>query len=175
MTKKSKKPKKDWDKELAGKAKVAVAPENDDPEVTEALLLELCPAVFKAEFKKAKTQGSRADFYYEADKHRLEVNREVEEMKTFLSKLGKWFMQELPESDTTGVAGKIARIQIKPDERPSITDWPAFYAFIKKNNAFELLNRAVNAKSVKERWDAGKVIPGVGKFHFKKVSITKVK
>lgn len=162
--------------DLKQKAAEQSAPEGEaEGEVTEAMLKELCPAVFKGAFAKAKSQGARADFYYEADKRRLEVQREVAEMATFLSKLGRWFIQQLPETDTTGVAGKIARIQIKNDERPSITDWSAFYAFIKKNNAFELLNRAVNAKSVKERWEAGKQIPGVGKFHYKKVSITKVK
>lgn len=155
-------------------ANMADAPE-DNSRVTEEMLLEMCPAAFLSVFKKAKSQGSRADFYYAADHHRLELAREVEDMKKFLTKLGKWFIQELPATNTTGVAGKTARIQVKDDVRATVDDWGKFYAYIKKNNAFEFLNRAVNAKSVKERWDAGKQVPGVGKFTFKKVSVTKVK
>lgn len=143
-------------------------------EVTEELLLDMCPKEFKADFKKAKSQGQRADFLYTADAHRLKLAREVEAQKKFLCKLEKWFIQQLPETDATGVAGKVARVQVKRKERPSVVDWEKFYNHIKKNNAFELLNRAVNVKSVKERWEDNKQVPGVEKFAYKDVSVTKV-
>ncbi len=145
------------------------------PKQWEKLLDELCPNEFRCAFHDAKTQGQRADFYYAADAHRKEINRDAKVMEEFLAKLGKWFIAQLPENNATGIAGKVARIQIKKDVVPRVVDWPKFYAHIKKNNAFEFLNRAVNVKSVKERWDAGKAVPGVDKFDIKKVSITKVK
>lgn len=167
---------KNWDEKLKAKAAQVETPEEDTTVViTEDLLKELCPPEFQAAFRKAKSQGQRVDFYYAADAHRKEINRDAKRMDEFLAKLGKWFMQQLPENDTTGVAGKTARIQIKKDTIPRVTDWPKFHAFIKKNNAFELLNRAVNVKSVKERWDDKKQVPGVDKFDIKKVSLTKIK
>lgn len=144
-------------------------------EITEELLLELCPKEFLTEFKKAKTAGQRADFLYKADEKRLAEGKKVEAMKKFVTKLEQWFIQELPDTDATGVAGKVARVQIKQKERPSVMDWDKFYDYIRKNRAFELLNRAVNTKAVKERWESGKQVPGVEKFAYKDVSVTKVK
>jgi len=143
-------------------------------EITEETLLEGCPEIFLKAFKKAKTQGQRADFLYVADEQRLSLGKEVEAMKKFIALLERWFIQELPESDATGVAGKIARIQVKRKERAVPEDWDKLYTHIKKKGEFELLNRALNAKAVRERWEAGIQIPGVGKFVYKDVSVTKV-
>lgn len=143
--------------------------------VTDEVLLDLCPPEFLAEFKKAKSLGQRVDFLYVADKHRLEVQKDVDKMKKFLSALERLFIQSLPNDDATGIAGEVARVQVIKKERPSVKDWAAFYVFIGKTRSFELLNRAPNAKSIKERWDVGVQIPGVEKFQFKDVSVTKVK
>ena len=161
--------------QLEAEAKKIIDETDLEGEVTEELLFELCPAEFLVAFKKAKSAGQRADFLYAADGHRLELQREVEAQKKFITKLEKWFIQQLPEGDATGIAGQVARIQIKQKERPSVMNWDKFYDHIRKNRAFELLNRAVNTKAVKERWEAGKQIPGVEKFYYKDVSVTKVK
>lgn len=160
---------------LAKEAKKFVDDTEVEGEITEEILFEYCPKEFLAAFKKAKTQGQRADLLYAADEYRLAEGKKVEAMKKFVSKLEKWFIQQLPETDATGVAGKIARVQIKTKERPSVMNWDAFYDHIRKNRAFELLNRAVNTKAVKERWEEGKQVPGVEKFAYKDVSVTKVK
>lgn len=144
-------------------------------EITEELLFEHCPKEFLAAFKKAKTPAQRADLLYEVDNTRLARGKEVEALKKFVSKLEKWFIQELPETDSTGVAGKVARVQIRKKERASVVAWDVFYAHIKKKGEFELLNRAVNAKAIKERWENGKQVPGVEKFVYRDVSVTKVK
>lgn len=158
--------------------KEAKAVEDDseiDGFISEELLFEFCPKPFLAAFKKAKTQAQRADLLYEVDKVRLEQQKVAENIKKFVSKLEKWFIQELPERSATGIAGKVARVQIVKKDRPSVVNWNKFYTHIKKKGEFELLNRAVNARAVKERWDAGKQVPGVDKFTFKDVSVTKVK
>ena len=160
---------------LAKEAKKIVDDTEIEDEITEEVLFECCPKEFLAAFKKAKTPGQRADLLYAADEYRLAEGKKVEAMKKFVTKLEKWFIQELPESDSTGVAGKVARVQIKRKERPSVMDWDKFYDYIRKNRAFELHNRAVNAKAVKDRREQGKAVPGVEKFPYKDVSVTKVK
>jgi len=159
------------EKEAAASAKAI----KNEPKITDAMLMEYCPSKFLAEFKKAKTQAQRVDLLFKVDKERLAQNKVAAAMEGFTSKLSQWFIQELPEKDATGIAGKTARVQVVQKERPNVVDWAAFYAYIKKNSAFELLNRAVNAKSVAERWEANKKIPGLEKFKYKKVSLTKVK
>ena len=142
--------------------------------VDDEVLFECCPKAFLAELKKAKTPAQRADLLYKANEERLAQQKVAEATKKFVTKLEKWFIQELPEVDSTGIAGKLARVQIKQKERPVPFDWTALYAYIKKNNAFEMLDRKVNSKAAKERWEAGKEVPGVKRFRYKDVSITKV-
>lgn len=162
------KPKIDLAKEAKTTAKVEI-----EGEITDSILFEFCPKQFLPEFKKAKTPAARADLLYAVDKARLAITKEAKLLDEFEGKLKRWFVQNLPEKDATGITGKVARVQLNKKDVPAVKDWPKFYAFIKKNNAFEMLNRAVNAKSVAERWEAGKQVPGVEKFTTKTVSLTK--
>ena len=84
------------------------------------------------------------------------------------------FVQTLAVGESSGVQGKHSRIQINDTPVPVVEDWTKFYAYISKTKSYELLNRAVNRASVQERWDAKKRVPGVGVFHAKKVSCTKL-
>lgn len=93
--------------------------------------------------------------------------------------LDEYFIQKLAVGESSGVQGLKSRTQINESVVPVIDNtndgWKKFYAHIKKTGEFELLNKALNAKAIKERWDAKKAIPGVGKYHVKKVSHTKIK
>lgn len=84
------------------------------------------------------------------------------------------FIQTLAVGESSGVQGHKSRVQVTDAVIPTIEDWTKFYAHIKKTGEFELLNRAVNKAAVSERWEAKKNVPGVGKFHAKKVSCTKL-
>lgn len=84
------------------------------------------------------------------------------------------FVQKLAVGESSGVQGHHSRVQVTDTVIPVIDDWKKFYAHIKKTNSFELLNRAPNKAAITERWDAKKEVPGVGKFHHKKVSCTKL-
>ncbi len=84
------------------------------------------------------------------------------------------FIQKLAADESSGVQGKKSRVQVTVSVIPVVDDWPVFYEHIRKTKSFELLNRAVNRAAVTERWDQKKQVPGVGTFHAKKVSCTKL-
>lgn len=84
------------------------------------------------------------------------------------------FIQTLAVGESSGVQGKKSRVQITDSVIPVVKDWPKFYAHIKKTGAFELLNRAPNKVAIVERWDNHLQLPGVEKYHAKKVSVTKL-
>lgn len=86
----------------------------------------------------------------------------------------EFFIQKLAVGESSGVQGKKARVQVTDSVVPIVEDWPKFYAHIKKTGQFELLNRAPNRAAIQERWTAHKEVKGVGKFHAKKVSCTKL-
>jgi hypothetical protein len=76
--------------------------------------------------------------------------------------------------DEGGVVGKAYKAIVVREQKPIVEDWDKFYAYITKHKAFDLLNKAINAGAVKERWEAKKAIAGVGSFQAKKLSVTKV-
>lgn len=90
----------------------------------------------------------------------------------------EYLIGSLAVGESSGVQGMKARVQITERMIPVVDTqndgWKKFYAHIKKTGEFDLLNKALNAKAVQERWDNKKNVPGVGKFNAKKVSCTKL-
>lgn len=125
-------------------------------------------------FKFPKSIGACADKLYQLKEKRLKMQKEVDAVASEESALKEHIINTLPKSEASGVAGKIARVTVVTKTTPRVEDWDKFYAYIKKNNAFEMLQRRVGDKAIAERWDAGKEVPGVGHFTFPTVSINKV-
>jgi len=86
----------------------------------------------------------------------------------------EFFVQKLAVGEASGVQGGRSRVQVTESVVPVVEDWAKFYAHIAKTKEFELLNRAPNRLSIQERWDSKKQVPGIGRFHQKKVSVTKL-
>ena len=120
------------------------------------------------------TDGAKADLLYNTTKARLLLQKQVEEYDKLESQIENYFIEKLPVSNATGLAGKVARVQVKPREIPTAEDWPSIHKYILKNKSFDLLQRRLNESAIKERWENKIRIPGVGKFIAKKVSCTKL-
>ena len=88
------------------------------------------------------------------------------------------FIQKLAVGESSGVQGLKSRVQVTESVIPVVETtsdgWAKLYAHIKKTGHFDLLNKALNRTAVQERWEQKKQVPGVGKFHAKKVSVTKL-
>lgn len=125
-------------------------------------------------FKMPKEFGAIADLLYTTRKDRLEFQHRADALKVHETAMKDYLINNLSKKDSTGAAGKVARAQIVTETQPIVEDWDGFYKYIARTKSFDLLNRAVNRKAVGARWDAGKEIPGVGRFDAIKVSVTKV-
>lgn len=138
-------------------------------------------------FKVPKTLAAAADKVYELREERLGFSRQADAIKAEEGFLREHLIEHIPKGDATGVVGKVVRVIIKTDTVPVAEDWSAIYksivdtylAHVKKKTgqqdaAFALLNKALNSASVKEQWEAGKAVPGVGKFNSKSLSINKL-
>lgn len=121
-----------------------------------------------------KTIGACADALYSTRQTRLVEQKDIAEYKDYETALKNHIIAELPKSDQTGVAGKLARVTVKSSVIPVVEDWEAFYKHVKKTGHFDLLQKRVSAEAVQERWDSGKKVPGVGTFTVVDVSVNKV-
>lgn len=127
-----------------------------------------------ATYKFPKTLGACADRVYSLRQERLEAQKKVDAMEAEEKALREHIINTLPKSETTGVAGKLARVTVITKSVPQVKDWDAFYAHVKKTSGFDLLNRALSKSAVEARWEAGKKVPGVEAFTAVTLSVNKV-
>lgn len=146
--------------------------------VTPLVTKKMIEAAFsenKVALKIPKSLGAAVDLFYETQKLRLAMQKVVDEVARNESALRDYLIDNIPKSNLTGVAGKLARATIVPKKLLQVKNWDAFYAYIKRKGAFELLQRRISEGAVRERFDDSKTgLPGVEEVEIKKVSINKV-
>jgi hypothetical protein len=128
----------------------------------------------KPKYKFPKSMGVCADKLYELRQKRLAQQKLVTEMEEEEKALKEYIINTLPKSETSGVAGKLARVTITSKEVPQVEDWDAFYKHVKKTGEFELMQRRLSDAAINERWEAGKKVPGVKAFKATSLSLNKV-
>ena len=121
-----------------------------------------------------KSLGHCADAYKEVKGLRLEMAEDVKLIKGRETEINEHIINNLEKGDLTGASGLKYKAQIKPGIAGSVTDWELLYDFIVEYDRFDLLNKSLNAKAVKEMLEAGEKIPGVEKINTKTLSVTKV-
>lgn len=124
--------------------------------------------------KAVKLTGSMADKLFDLKEKLATKNAEVKALEAEISALQELFINNLPK-DSSGIMGKKATVRVTTKVKPTVEDWPALYAYIKRTGSFELLQKRLGEAAVKERWDENKTIPGVGKFNVVGLSITQAK
>lgn len=125
-------------------------------------------------YKFPKALGACADRLYQLRAQRLSVQKQVDELWAEEKALKSHIIDTLPKSEASGVAGKLARVTVVTKDIPQVKDWDTFYKYVKKTGQFDLLQRRLTDTAVKERWEAGKEIPGVEHFKAVTVSLNKV-
>lgn len=121
-----------------------------------------------------KSIGLCADEYAHVRDLRLAMQKVVDEVKEREAEIRDHIIGNLSKSDDSGAAGKRYRAQIVKKQVPQVQDWPALWAHILKTRRFDLLQKRLTDRAVKDAWEEGKEIPGVEKFKVVEVSITKI-
>lgn len=121
-----------------------------------------------------KTLGECADLLYKVKAARLAKKKEMEELESQETELKEYIIKTLPKSKASGVAGKVARIAVANKDVQQVDDWDALFKYVKKNDAFELLQRRLSTAAVQERLDDGQQVPGVKLIKVPQVSINKL-
>jgi hypothetical protein len=125
-------------------------------------------------YRFPKGIGACADKLYTLRAKRLEAQKVVDAIEAEEKALKSYIIDTLPKSQASGVAGKIARVTVIKKEVPQVSDWAAFYKYVKRTNQFDLMQRRLTDAAIKERWADGKEIPGVTHFTAVTISLNKV-
>jgi len=118
--------------------------------------------------------GAMADEYSDVRNERLRIEKVAAGVKSRESELYNVIMSVLDESTDTGASGKNYRVQRIEKERQNVKDWPALWSYIQQNGAFELLQKRLNDKAVRELAEGGEVLPGIEAEMVATLSFTKV-
>lgn len=128
------------------------------------------------EFKPPKSLAVCADLLYTTREERLTLQKEVDVLVAKESALREHLINNLPKSDASGIAGKLARASVELKTTIKVADWDKLYAYVIKNakkGSFALLQRRVSDGAVREIWEQGKEVPGCEPYKVPVISITK--
>lgn len=127
-----------------------------------------------------KSLGACVDKYHEARQRRLEAKRYMEALQEEEQRIYNHILDNIPKGDG-GAVGKQFKAVRTEDTKYSIADDATFFGFIKKTGSFDLLNRAINQRAVRERLEDPKFlkkhpdgVPGTKGFKVFGLSVTKV-
>jgi len=116
-----------------------------------------------------------ADLYYKTRAKRLLEQKKLKPLQELEAALSRHLVNNLPKSKASGIAGKVARAQVKSRYVPVLNDEEALMRFAKRRGNDDLIKHSLVASAVEARWEAGKQVPGVGRFKVISVSVTSIK
>lgn len=123
----------------------------------------------------SKQLAALADGYWRLYNDRLAADKEAAALKAEEVKVSATIIQQLQASEVTSIGGKNIKLEVRESDVARVADWPKFYAHVLKTKDFSLLERRPGQAAIKERWEAGKAVPGVEKFPVYKLSKSQVK
>ena len=118
--------------------------------------------------------GACVDKAYTLRAARLEIEKQAEEVKKQETALKDHIIATFSKADIDGAKGKVASASISRSVKANATDWAQIYAFIEKNDAWDLMERRINNKAYRDRMEAGETIPGTESFDVVTLSLTKI-
>lgn len=104
-----------------------------------------------------------------------EGKRELEEKLTVVAKsIVEKELELLHRMDAEGLlksTGTHGTVSISESVKPTVTDWDAFYEYIKRHNFMHLLERRPSVTGCRELFELKGKIPGVEPFRQRKVNL----
>ena len=128
----------------------------------------------KGVFVIPKNVAAAGDLLYTLREQRLEIEAQANEVLKKEAQVREFIINNLPKQEASGVRGRVAQVRIEKKDVATAENWAKIQDYIRKNDAFDLMQRRLNDAAVKARWEEGKKIPGVKKFSVVTVSCTKL-
>ena len=120
--------------------------------------------------------GELSDAFWDVKNMRLAADKEAKRLKTQESMAEARLIECMLRQEISAVGGKNVIFTMgAPTQEPAVTDWQAFWSFIKEVDDMSLFEKRPGRAAIKERWEAGQTIPGVSKFPVYKLSKQGVK
>lgn len=83
--------------------------------------------------------------------------------------------RKFKKAELEGARGRRAQCSISRSEVPVFEDQIAFNRYVLRTKSLDLFQNRLSVEAVRERWAAGKAVPGVGKFTKVRLHLSKVR
>jgi hypothetical protein len=123
--------------------------------------------------KFPKNIGACIDQLYELRQKRLKIEKSAKDIDKLEGALEEHIIANFDKTELDGARGRAAQSTVERTTVGTIKDFDLFWPYAKKHP--EVMQRRLNNKALRERWDAGKTVPGIEKFTKIKLHTTKVR
>ena len=118
--------------------------------------------------------GGCADLLHDVRELRMDMQRQTDLIEAREKELQAHIINSSTENDTT-FGGRRYVAQVYKEAEPVAQDWGVFFSWVRKNDRFDLLQKRLATKAVKETQEAeGRLLPGLTQIHVQKLSLTKI-
>lgn len=115
------------------------------------------------------------DEFYVAREERLELARQLAAADQKEKLLKEHIIRECGLAKLSAIGGQRAIVKLTSKQKPIVTNWNDVYSFIRKEDAFDLLQKRLTDTAVKLRWDDGIALAGIEAFTVYDLTVSKPK
>lgn len=121
------------------------------------------------------TIGKAIDEIAALQKKRDEISAKLAAVEKLISEKKEKLLARVKKSELNGAKGRLGAAFVQEEDVPTIEEFDKVWAWAKKTNALDIFQKRLSSVAVRERWAAGKKIPGVGTFHRVVLQVRSVK
>lgn len=115
--------------------------------------------------------GSKIDALHALREDKRQLEEQLKAIEEQMQALEFEMITAMDNQGLTKLTGEKATVSISEVTRPSVEDWDAFYAFIKRHGYFHLLERRPAALACNEMMELKGKLPGVVPFTRRKLNM----
>lgn len=105
---------------------------------------------------------------------RLAEQKKVDTLEDKEKKLKAKVIAAVKEAKLSSVKGLKYGANYTSKDLPTAGDWSKVYAWIKENDAFDILHKRLTTTAIEARWEDGVEIPGIVKLPVDEINMTTV-
>ncbi len=119
------------------------------------------------------TLGAQIDALFDLRERKRAADEVVDEIKALIEAKEFQLQAEMEQQGVARASGRKASVGISESVVPQVEDWDEFYKYIRRNGAFELLERRPAAAAFREHAQNRRdhTVPGVVPFLKRKLSL----
>jgi len=119
------------------------------------------------------TLGEQIDTLYQTREKRLNLQRQIEELKDVEVECRSEIMVALHAQGMSKATGLLATASIKKSIEPITADWEQIHKYIRQEDRFDLLQKRLSAPAWRGLFEAGILVPGTESVEVQDLSLTK--